>query len=70
MNGARGPDISLHLRWYPIVTFLQLLVDLMTSTVPPMGYGHNYSPERYIDATQPKNWTSGPIIELKNKFAQ
>jgi len=74
MNGERGPDVSQHFRWYPLVTFLQLLVDVMVSTTPPMGYGHTYAPEHYIDAwlevTQPQNWTKERIIKLKNNFTR
>ena len=73
LSGERGPDVSPQLRWYPLVTFLQLLVDVMTSTVPPIGYGHNYAPEHYIDAwlevTKPQNWTEERINKLKTQFA-
>ncbi len=58
--GQRGPDVSPHLKWYPLVTFLQLAFDLPMATSVPLGYGHNYSPSSYIDAwiavTQPGDW--------------
>ncbi|MCP4074325.1 MAG: hypothetical protein GY742_21770 [Hyphomicrobiales bacterium] len=73
MEGQRGPDVSTQLRWYPLVTFLQLLVDVMVSTAPPLGYGHNYAPEHYLDGwlevTQPRGWSDAKIIRLKSGFA-
>lgn len=57
LEGERGPDVSPHLRWWPVVTFLQILCDLPMATSVPAGYGHNMSPDNYIDAwvavTQP-----------------
>lgn len=67
--GERGPDVSPHLKWYPIVTFLQIAFDLPTAHCAPIGYGHNYSPSSYIDAwiavTQPENWTAEETARLK-----
>ena len=57
----RGPDVSPHLRWYPIITCLQIAFDLPMATSVPIGFGHNYSPSSYIDAwaavTEPSNWS-------------
>lgn len=39
MKGERGPDVSLRFRWFPIVTLLQLTVDIGLGTTTPMGYG-------------------------------
>ncbi len=49
MRHPRGPDVSPSLRWFPALTMLQLLVDMATATTSPMGYGHVYAPEHYID---------------------
>ena len=68
LKGKRGPDVSPHLKWYPIVTFLQIAFDLPMATSVPIGYGHNYSPESYIDAwiavTEPKDWTEADTDRL------
>jgi uncharacterized membrane protein len=48
--GARGPGGSPDLRWYPVVTMLQLAVDIAIATTTPIGYGHVYAPEHYVDA--------------------
>jgi uncharacterized membrane protein len=50
LEPVRGPDVSSQFRWYPIVTGLQLLVDLAFATRTPMGYGHVYAPQHYVEA--------------------
>ncbi|WP_290794715.1 alpha/beta-hydrolase family protein [Halomonas sp.] len=71
MREPRGPDVSPDLRWYPIVTMLQLLADLATGSAPP-GYGHEIAAEDYIDAwvalTEPEGWTETELDRLKGHF--
>ncbi|MCD0462779.1 alpha/beta hydrolase [Roseiconus lacunae] len=50
LGDSRGPDVSSQLRWYPIITFLQIGFDIPMATTVPIGFGHNYSPSSYIDA--------------------
>src|SRR5690606_5422980 len=50
MTHPRGPDVSPELGWYPIVTMLQLALDMAFATTTPTGYGHVYAPEHYVDA--------------------
>lgn len=68
MREPRGPDVSPHLRWFPIVTMLQLLAD-MALGVAPVGFGHKYATAHYIDAwlglTEPAGWTEGDVSRLK-----
>ncbi|WP_142846692.1 alpha/beta-hydrolase family protein [Telmatospirillum sp. J64-1] len=72
MREPRGPDVSPELRWYPVVTMLQLAVDMMAGSTPP-GYGHDYAAEHYIDAwlalMEPEGWTEEDIRRLKALFA-
>jgi uncharacterized membrane protein len=74
LNGKRGPDVSPHLRWYPIITFLQTAFDLAMSTNVPAGYGHNISAASYIDAwvevTAPADWTPDDISRLKRALKE
>ena len=69
MKAPRGPDVSPALRWFPIVTGLQLAADMMLATTAPIGYGHLYAPEHYIDAwievTQPPPVDADTIARLK-----
>jgi len=73
MRAPRGPDVSPQLRWYPIVTLLQLTLDVAMATTTPMGYGHVYAPEHYIDgwvAVLNVQWAKEEIDRLKAFFEQ
>jgi uncharacterized membrane protein len=69
LAAPRGPDVSPELTWYPIVTMLQLALDMAVATATPMGHGHVYAPEHYIDAwvevTGAGPWTPDAIARLK-----
>ncbi|MBJ3784859.1 alpha/beta hydrolase [Devosia sediminis] len=69
LRSPRGPDVSPALYWYPVITFLQLALDAALAQTPPVGYGHVYAPEDYIDAwvevTQPPGWTPETLAALK-----
>ncbi|MEX1257694.1 MAG: alpha/beta-hydrolase family protein [Gemmatimonadota bacterium] len=73
MSHPRGPEISTHLRWFPVVTMLQLAIDVAAGDSAPVGYGHVYAPEHYIDAwlavTEPEGWTEEEIARLKSHFS-
>lgn len=68
----RGPDVSERLQWVPVVTFLQLLVDMANSLVTPLGFGHEYAQRDYIDAwmavTEPKGWDETRLRQYKSSF--
>lgn len=69
MQEPRGPDVSPYLRWYPIVTGLQLAADMMTGTTP-FGYGHEYAAEHYLDSwyalTDPEGWDEQSLRRLRD----
>lgn len=73
MKAPVGPDVSPELRWYPVVTFLQLALDMAIALAVPIGHGHYFAPEHYIDAwvaaTDPAGWTPERIAALKTHFA-
>lgn len=73
MASPRGPDVSPELRWYPVVTMLQLAMDMMVSTSTPFGYGHVFAPEHYVDAwisvTGDQGWSANEIARLKEHLA-
>jgi uncharacterized membrane protein len=72
MQQPRGPDVSPDLRWYPVVTFLQLTLDVALATTAPIGHGHVFAAEHYIDAwvevTGIKDWSPADIDRLKQYF--
>ena len=74
LRGERGPDVSPYLKWFPIVTFLQVGFDLPMATSVPLGYGHSYAPSSYLDAwiamTDPSDWTTADTQRLKAMLAQ
>jgi uncharacterized membrane protein len=74
MNEPRGPDVSPELRWYPVVTMLQLAVDMMAADQSPLGYGHAYAPEHYVHAwravTDPPGWSDLEIERLKERLRE
>ncbi|MNI88517.1 hypothetical protein D3C73_1458290 [compost metagenome] len=45
--------MSQSFTWIPVVTGLQLAVDMAIATSSPIGHGHVYAPEHYIDAWVP-----------------
>ena len=73
MAAPRGPDVSPELRWYPIVTMLQLALDMAVATHTPMGFGHVYAPEHYVDAwvavTDVRDWPAEALARLKQQLA-
>ena len=71
LAAPRGPDVSPQMRWYPVVTALQLAADMALSNNAPVGFGHQYSAASYIDVwtevTDP-NVTADDIARLKALF--
>lgn len=73
MSAPRGPDVAPELRWYPIVTMLQLALDMAVATNTPMGFGHVYAPEHCVDAwvavTDVEDWSAEALAQLKQQLA-
>jgi uncharacterized membrane protein len=74
MLPPRGPDVSPQLRWYPVVTLLQLTLDMLMATTAPIGYGHVYAPAHYTDAwievTDVRDWSPEEITRLKQHLSK
>jgi len=73
MAGERGPDVSPMLRWFPVVTLFHLMVDVAMANHTPIGFGHTYAPDDYIDAwiavTDPIGWNEAAVGRLKARFS-
>jgi len=71
MQEPRGPDVTPDLRWFPVVTMLQLAADMVVGTAPP-GFGHEYAPADYINAwlalTEPEEWPTAEVERLRRVF--
>ena len=72
MSEPLGHDVSPQLRWYPIVTGFQLILDMLVANKTPMGFGHVYAPQHYIDAwvavTDVRGWSEDQLLALKKHF--
>lgn len=68
MNEPRGPDVAPTLRWYPVVTGLQLAADMLVGDAP-RGFGHNFSVAHYLDAwtqiAEPDGWNPTDLARLR-----
>jgi len=73
LDPPRGPDVTPKLRWIPIVTMLQIVADMRAGDITPIGHGHNFAPEHYLDAwvalTDPEEWSDDDTRRLKALFA-
>ena len=73
MTGPRARDVSDSLQWFPVVTFLQLGMDMAVATSTPTGYGHVFAADDYVDAwiatTAPEGWDADAVAALKAKLA-
>ncbi|WP_018141388.1 alpha/beta-hydrolase family protein [Thioalkalivibrio sp. ALJ7] len=72
MQHPRGPDVSPDLTWYPMITMLQLAVDVTIGDAAPRGYGHVYATEHYIDAwnaVSNAGWSDEELRWLKRHLA-
>ena len=50
LSGPRGPDVSPELRWWPIVTGLQVAFDMVGASSFGPGVGHLFAASHYLDA--------------------
>jgi uncharacterized membrane protein len=60
------------MRWYPVLTFLQVTVDQFVGVDVPNGQGHNYGttmPAAWAAATQPPGWTDADTDRLTTLVA-
>jgi uncharacterized membrane protein len=63
-----GPGRTPTMRYYPILTFLQVTVDQFTGVDVPQGQGHNYGtsmPAAFAQVTQPPGWTDADTVRLE-----
>jgi uncharacterized membrane protein len=68
LGEPRGPDVSPVMRWYPVVTFLQVTVDQFFGVTVPQGHGHNYASEMvasWAHVVPPAGWTDADTVRLQ-----
>ena len=67
LDAPLGPGVSQHMTWFPIITFLQVGMDLVSGGEPPE-VGHNYSANMAIAialAVDPEGWTAQQTAALQ-----
>jgi len=67
-EAPRPPDIAGGLTWVPVVSWIQMMVDMMIAAGTPRGFGHVYAAEHYLDGwialTDPVGWTEADLARL------
>lgn len=68
MREPPAPDVSPALRFIPLVTQAQLVVDMLLANTAPPGHGHSYYPRDYVSpwqaVTAPEGWTDADSARL------
>jgi len=68
MEQPRGFDMPQGLRWFPIVSALQAVADMLDQLGPPPGFGHDYSTEYvkgWASVLPPDGWTNADTERLQ-----
>ena len=67
MDRPTGYDVPADPIWFPVVTFVQELFDLMAGFSAPPGHGHNYDPDQvngWASISAPPGWTAADSTRL------
>jgi uncharacterized membrane protein len=67
-----GPGRTPTMRYYPVLTFLQVTVDQFVGVSVPNGQGHNYGtamPAVFAAVTEPPAWTAADTARLETLIA-
>src|SRR5262249_36530708 len=68
MEQPRGFDVPDKVRWFPIVTVVQAMADVLNQLNVPPGFGHVYSTD-YVSGgapiTPPEGWTRADTERLE-----
>ena len=74
LSGRRAEGVSPLLNWYPVVTFLQLALDMALAQTAPIGFGHVYAPQDYFDGwvqvSQPQGWSDEELRALRERLSR
>ncbi|QYC43633.1 hypothetical protein Nocox_30245 [Nonomuraea coxensis DSM 45129] len=68
LEGERGPGVNPRMKWFPLVTFWQVLVDMTSALSVPPGHGHRYN-ANVVDAwaavAAPPGWDAADSVRLR-----
>jgi uncharacterized membrane protein len=66
-----GRDRTASMRWYPIVTFLQVGFDMTNASAMPAGHGHNYNDTQldgWAAVAPPEGWTQADTERIRRSL--
>lgn len=72
LESPRGPGLSRQMRWFPLVTFCQVTVDLMVSRGVPPEHGHRYGAnvvDGWAAVAPSPGWTAADTARLRDHIA-
>jgi uncharacterized membrane protein len=67
LRERRGSDVLPAMRWYPLVTFLQVTADLALAYTSPPGHGHRYdhvTVAAWASLAAPPGWSRARTVAL------
>ncbi len=73
LNDPRGPAVPAAMRWFPLITFELVAVDMPAAGGMPAGIGHNYLPNigpAWIAVVNPSEWTPANTVALQAALEQ
>ena len=68
MSRPRGFDVLDRVRWFPIVSGVQAVGDLLDQLGPPPGFGHVYSTDYvkgWVSVVPPDGWAEADTVRLE-----
>jgi uncharacterized membrane protein len=72
LREPRGHDVSDAVRWFPLVTFWQVTIDMPFAVGVPDGHGHRYttgSVDAWATLLRPEGWTEADAERLRQLVA-
>jgi uncharacterized membrane protein len=67
LDSPRGPQVPATMRWFPLLTFELVFLDMPAAVTMPPGVGHNYEPTigpAWVAVLQPTDWSADHTARL------
>ena len=72
MSQPRPPDVSEGLVWVPVISFLQSVIDMVTAAGTPVGFGHVYAADDYLDGwlelLEPHGVSDADVVRIRERL--